>query len=225
MQTPPQPPTFWENENAQLLALILPVLQEGAEQGVDGASEYLFQLGLAFDPTLAHADAITWARTHTDALLQQFGTTNQNVVGAILGNWIATPGGTMGQLADQLARQLGGLGADEPIPPAARHRARLIGVTEATRAFARGEELAYQRAGIPKVVFGPPGHPRCRCWERPVRLQNGDFVVVWSTNRDEIVCQQPILVPWQPKPMPGCRSLHNMVISEGEYLGKRLSEV
>lgn len=207
------PSDFWKQEYELLLALLLPRMESMAITGVDRTLDALAKVGLAFDNALAHEAAAAWARAHTDEILQQLQTTTEGSVGQILENWIATPEATRGQLEDALRQIL-----DDNA-----QRAEMIATTESTRAFAAGENLAYREAGLPGMVFPPPGHPRCRCWTRTVKLANGDWVIVWQTNRDELVCERTIVTPWGS--VDGCGKLNNVVISEGPYLGKKLSEI
>ena len=56
----------------------------------------------------------------------------------------------------------------------------------------------------------------CRCWLAVKKVGNQD-VVVWQTNKDDLVCDQPLDVPWGT--VDGCAGLDNMVVSDGYYLG------
>jgi hypothetical protein len=99
-----------------------------------------------------------------------------------------------------------------------------MAVTETTRAYAQGNDLAYQAAGIPGMAYHPPAHVNCRCDTavRRLRKQN-QWVVVWLTERDDVVCQRRLLTPWGE--VIGCKALHGTIISQGEWLGKKFSEV
>lgn len=217
------PAEFWQREYDAILALLLPQLEQLAIAGAGVGAERLARAGIVIDSTLAHANAARWARTYTDRLLQQLGSTTRDGVAAVLENWIATPGATRADLEERLLPMLDGSAA----------RAENVGVTEVTRAFTQGEYLVYDSAGVamPPAVdtpagrqpFGPPLHVRCRCWTRIVRLRGGDFVVVWTTNRDELVCKRRIDTPFGV--VAGCGDMHNRILSAGDYFGKRLSEV
>lgn len=207
------PPEFWQNESRELAGVILPHLEDLAMLGVALAEQKLARQGIYFDNAMAHAEAARWAKEHTDALLQQFGTTTQHGVGEILDNWFSTPGSTMGDLSDRL----------KPFLDNNQVRTWRTAVTEVTRAVAQGNDVAFRAAGIPRMAFMPPGHVNCRCDEGPRRLKNGDWVVLWYTERDDLVCRRPIRTPWGE--VAGCRALHGVVISEGPYLGKQFSEV
>lgn len=188
------PPSFWEEEGRRLAAILVPRLTQMALEGARIGSE---KIGIGFNWTLYNILAERWAKDYTDILLKEVKTTNKAVVGDILSKWIATQGGTVGDLYAALAPWFG------------IKRATTIGITEATRAFASGELLAYQANGIeeikwgtnkdelvcplcggvngqvrkigepfgefvwrkgtkPEPVFAPPYHPNCRCGISPV---------------------------------------------------------
>lgn len=203
------PADFWAGERSRLLAVLQPRLEELARAGIEAGTRNLARAGIAFDSELVNAEAARWARQHTDDLLDVLGTTSERVVGEALAGWIETPGSTIGDLAEQLAPKLGGNMA----------RGEMVAVTEITRAYAEGEAVVYRQAGVQNPVFLPPGHPRCRCWTAVMR--KGDIlVVVWKTNRDEVVCRDPVDTPWGK--VEGCRKLHNVILSEGEWLGEKI---
>lgn len=217
------PPEFWLDERDALLALLLPAVEEYALAGVRYGAEKLAQIGITVDYSLVHAPAIRWARQHTDALLERLNSTTQGSVGEVVANWLDTPGAMREELEARLLPLLNDNVA----------RAESVAVTEVTRAAAQGNYLVYQEAGItlPPLFdsglgtqqhFKPPGHPRCRCDTRIVQLPDRTLVIVWSTNRDELVCKQRIKVPWGEA--QGCRDLHNRVLSDNAYLGLTLTE-
>ncbi|MCX6057750.1 MAG: minor capsid protein [Chloroflexi bacterium] len=180
--------TFWENEKRRLLAIFLPRLTQMALTGMTTAAK---QAGISFDNTLYNQRAEAWARTYTDQLLADLGTTTQTIVGTTVADWIAKPNMTVGDLDAVLTPVFGAT------------RANAIAVTETTRAFANGQIEAYKAEGIEEMIwrtnkdalvcpvcgplnnkvakigeaFGkdkngnditqPPGHPRCRCWVAP----------------------------------------------------------
>ncbi len=209
---PSLPPDFWATEQQHLRGALQPHLTRMAVFGVYEAEKKLAQFGISFDNALAHADAASWARQYIDTILQQFGTTTQKGVGEIIAGFAETPGMTMAQLNKQLMDVL-----DRNQVRAAR-----VAVTEATRAFAAGNDVAYRRAGLPAMAVHAPAHPNCRCGERVVRLGD-EWVIVWETNRDELVCTRAIQMPWGI--VKGCRDMHSRIISVGPYLGQKLSDV
>lgn len=184
----------------------------GALRAIEIEAEILessFQISV--DWTLANSEAVAWARSHGGQLITQITDTTRRNVNEVVATWIETPESTVGQLFETLRTSYGFSEA----------RARNIGVTETTNAYSEGRELAYVESGIPSAIFKPTAHPNCRCWDMAVLLPNSTWIVVWKTNRDELVCRQPIETPWGV--MAGCRELENMVISAGAFLGDKLS--
>lgn len=209
------PADFWENERRFLAAVIRQKLAGAAVLGVMDAERKLSGFGLYFDNALAHVEAQRWARQHTDELLSQFGTTTQRGVGEILQTWMQTPGATMGDLERSLQPFLDGNLA----------RASLTAVTETTRAFAAGNDLAYQAVGIQPMLYKPPLHTNCRC-DTAVKLvkSSNTWVTVWLTNNDELVCTRPVNTGTALGTVDGCRGMHNRIISAGPYFGKKFSD-
>lgn len=217
------PVDFWESERDRLLAVLLPRIETLAAAGSDLALDRLARVGITVDNTLAQENAARWAEEHTDRLLQELGTVTEDGVGTILSEWIETPGATRGDLEELL----------RPFLDGNETRGENVAVSEITRSMYQGELVTYEAAGIPlppmfdqgvgQMRFGPPLHPRGRCWPRIEQLSNGDLVVVWTTNRDDLVCKEPFPTPWGT--VQGCRDMHNRIISAGPYSGKKLSEV
>jgi hypothetical protein len=204
-------PDFWLKERDALLELLLPELEALAIAGVEIGLDDLREAGVTIDGAEALAEASEWARRHTDDLLTLLGTTNQRVVGQVVANWTATPGTPISTLAASLTPVLSGNEA----------RARLVAVTETTRAIAHGTDIAYQKAGVAGAAYLPPAHPKCRCWQTVKRLPGGEFVQVWQSAKDEITCKSPIKVPWRDDALMGCRALQGVIISRGKYLGTK----
>lgn len=203
MPTPPiLPQSFWDAEMRRLAMILVPRLTQMALQGAQAGTD---KIGIGFNFNIYSLLAEHWARDYTDALLKEVHTTNLQVVGQALADWIATPNRTVGDLRAALTPWFG------------VQRADVIAVTETTRAMAAGELLAYQRGGVeeirwgtnrdelvcplcgplhgevrkigepfgyfkwrkntePQAVFAPPYHPNCRCGIVPVvRLRRGAF--------------------------------------------------
>lgn len=204
---------FWDEEAALLLAILLPALKSSASNSVlISAAELRANFGISADWTDATSAAAEWARRHSAELVSGITRTTKRALQRSIASWLETPGATMGDLY----RELEQLYAFSP------SRARAIAVSETTDAYAEGNQQAYIEAGIPPMAYQPKAHVRCRCWPGAVLLSNGDFVVTWRTNRDELVCRQPLETPWGGA--VGCRDLNNRVISEGQYLGMKLRE-
>jgi SPP1 gp7 family putative phage head morphogenesis protein len=144
---PALPPGFWEEEMRRLAIILIPRLTSLVLEGMRSGT---VKVGIGFNFAIYSVLAAQWAQDYTDQLLQQVRTTNESVVGDILARWIATPGRTIGDLRAALTPHFG------------VQRADTIAITEATRALASGEIMAFQRAGIEEIR--------------------------WGTNNDELVC-------------------------------------
>jgi len=177
------PSDFWSSEQKRLLAILRPRL---AQMAFEGAKQAAVKVGITFNPVLGNAQAVEYARTHTDALLNQLGSTSQNLVGAALADWLEKPGADIGDLQEVLKPAFG------------KARASVIAATETTRAYASGEMAAYKAEGYTQwtwvahrdelicpicgklagktvrigqafgeyngeAVLQPPAHPNCRC--------------------------------------------------------------
>lgn len=198
---------FWNQERIFLQAVLSPLEQEAAYLGVSLAEQDLVQLGLGFDNLAANQAAASWARQHTDDLLEILGTTTQRYVGSQVASYITTPGMTLGDLTANVERVLG----------MNHSRALMIARTETTRAVFAGKEESRVAAGLPRTVMGPPLHPNGRCFSTADLLDDGTWVVIWQTRNDEIVCVQKFQTPLGE--VEGCRGMHGRIISEGKYLG------
>jgi SPP1 gp7 family putative phage head morphogenesis protein len=129
--------SFWRNEKNRLLAILLPRL---TQMSFEAAKQAAQKAGIGFNPALANANAANWARTYTDSLLDQLGTTSQAGIGELVGKWVETPGATYGELQKSLM-QYGAV------------RAQAIAVTETTRAYSEGEMQAYKQEGITHIKW------------------------------------------------------------------------
>lgn len=201
------PGDFWQEENILLQSVLLPFVNEGASLGISLVEQDLLKIGVGFDNLLANDAAASWARSHTDDLLEILGTTTRRVVGKQIAAYIVTPGMTIGDLTHSL----------EPLLGMNHSRALLIARTETTRATAAGRNEGRVVAGIPPAIYSPPAHPSCFCFETDELLDDGTWVVVWQTRRDEKVCRQKLETPFGE--VAGCRALHGRIISDGKYLG------
>ncbi|RLC77700.1 MAG: hypothetical protein DRJ03_26395, partial [Chloroflexi bacterium] len=150
---------FWDNENRLLLAEILPLLSEGAEEAALFSAETIEgATGIGVDWTLVNTEAAKWARTHAGELAKGITKTTRNNIGQHVAEFVETPGMTLGDLRQKLAK----------LPAFSENRARMIAVTETTRA-AREGNLATARTYENEGLF---------TWER-----------TWHTNRDSLVCE------------------------------------
>ncbi len=203
---------FWQQEAIFLQATLLPFEQEAASLGVSLMEQDLAQIGLGFDNLVANQAAASWARQHTDSLLEMLGTTTRRYVGNQVASYITTPGQTIGDLTTNIERVLG----------MNHSRALMIARTETTRATAAGRNEGRVAAGLPTTVMAPPLHPRCRGGDSQELLDDGTWVVTWLTRRDEVVCRQKYQTPLGE--VEGCRAMHGRIISEGKYLGWQITD-
>lgn len=206
---------FWDDEEEILLGITLPLLSRQVASSIDIEGAALsVKFGIEADWTLANAHAIEWARKHGGWLVSRVSRTTKRDIGRVVATWIETPGATMGDLFETLAQRFSFSSV----------RAEMIGVTEVTTSYAEGRAQTYREAGIPVAIYKPPAHIRCRCWDATEILPNGQLVVVWRTNRDELVCVQPLTVPWGNGSAVGCQDLENRILSEGPYLGLKFDD-
>jgi len=107
-------------------------------------------LGIGVDWTLVNEDVTAWARKYSAKVAKEITETSHKGLGSQIAAWVES-----GDSLPGLFKRL------EPIY--GKKRAELIGITEATRAYARGNEVLWQKSG---VVEGKQ----------------------WSTANDERVC-------------------------------------
>lgn len=203
------PLDFWQRERQFLAAIIRPRIQSLALSGAMAAAQDALKLGIYVDGDLVNEQAAEWARLHTDEVLSQMMHTSERQIGSIVSNWIETPGAKVKDLADALTPVL-----DNNVP-----RAWRVAVTETTRAYAQGNDLAHSQAGIAKAAYLPPAHINCRCDLAVMRYRN-TWIQFWATNHDEVVCTQPLTTPWGT--VSGCRDLNGVCVSEGPHLGTKV---
>lgn len=168
-------------------------LQDSANLGVSVSVQQFENIRLAFDWTLAHEQARTWALTHTDNLLNQLGTTSTRFVGQAVNRWISN-GEPLSALIHDLAPVFG------------RNRAALIASTEVTRAYAQGTLAGYAAAGYGegRPTEEIPQHPRCRCWYSLRINKDNGAVFIFNTSADERVC-------------PVCGPLHGQAVGVAKH--------
>lgn len=193
--------------------MLLPLFATAVADGVGIlAATVEIEFGIAVDWTLANASAVRWARKHAAKLVKDIDKSTKEAMRQTISAWLDTPGSTMGDLFSTL---------DEMFA-FGQSRAQMIGVTEITNSYEAGHEAGYEAAGFPSVAYGPVAHPRGRCWTAAEALPNNEFVIVWRTNRDSLVCKRPLETPWGE--VEGCAALENVIVSEGPWLGWRFRD-
>ena len=151
---------FWKEEAKRLLRILLPFIQQGADGGVTVHQAAVSEMGIGVDWTLPFAEAADWARKHCGELVTKVTDTTRKRVGSTVANWVESEH-TLPQLWKQLAED----------PAFDRKRAKLIGTTEATKAYTQGELAAareLERESVfeyAKIWESIPDDSRCHICE------------------------------------------------------------
>ncbi len=179
------PVEFWNEQTAQTLAGIRPILEASALRAAEALS---ITVPVLWDPTVLAREAIDWAGQYSYDLVRKIDENTLSVLRRIIPQFAETPGMTIGDLRKRLGPVFGEV------------RAQSIAVTETTRAFAEGQRLVQKElalGGVNRVrkwntsgdevvcdicgpldgktedewggIASPPAHPRCRCWTTLVR--------------------------------------------------------
>lgn len=173
---------FWSKENTLIADSIFLFFRDVALDSVGAEIGELEAFGI--DIAKANEAITRWAREYTFELVKGINTNTRKTIADSLTWYYSNPGTTIGELSDMLTPTFG------PV------RAEMISVTEVTRAYSQGVEVAsneLKQLGIETEevwetnddelvcdICGPrdgkvkgdgwsdppPAHPRCRCWER-----------------------------------------------------------
>jgi hypothetical protein len=205
--------TWWAFHQAQLLDELAHQTGLIARLGAQAAREALGQPAIAVNWGLVNRGAVDWASSHAAALVRNVEPVTRQAVQQAVSDWAAS-----GQPLSNLAGRIRDLSSAEggAFSPA---RAQRIAQTESTNAFAQGNVLAWEAAGVQRAAYQPAAHVNCRCYLQPFRMPDGTFVMVWYTAHDERVCVQPLETPWGE--VAGCRNLHDTIVSHGQWLGQK----
>lgn len=179
--------TFWANEDRVIADSIFLLMRDAVLDAVDAELWELAAFGI--DIAKANETSIKWAREYTFELVKGINANTQKTIADSIAWYFSNPGTTVGELNELLSPTFG---------PA---RAEMIAVTEVTRAYSQGVEIAdneLKQLGIETDEFWetnydelvcdicgtldgkkkgeewdtpPPAHPRCRCWTR-IQLKN-----------------------------------------------------
>lgn len=142
--------------NARMLAMqpvndaVARIVQNGADAGVNIALDQLGRIGVSFDYTLVNTRAREWAAQYAGLLVKDIDDTTMQAVRQAVGRWYAN-GEPLSALTADLESTFG------------EKRARLIAMTETTRAAAEGNRTGYRASGVARALK-------------------------WKTSNDEKVC-------------------------------------
>lgn len=121
----------------------------------NGSGLFQEQTGYILDIGLINKEARDWASVYSGELITKITETTREIVRETISDFVATPGMT---IADAMGRM--------PFDP---QRAQMIAVTEVTRSYAQGNQIAGE---VMKEQF--PDVP---------------VIKVWFTNNDDLVCE------------------------------------
>lgn len=159
--------------DAVLTTAILQALQEATMLGIEAALDDLGAVGISIDWALVNEAARDWAREYAYSLVRDIDTTSRDILQKEIAQWLES-----GEHFDKLTETLSSF-FDE-------RRARLIAMTETTRAYNEANIIAWRESGLadrdPEVK--PPLHPGCRCELSINEADNGDWVYIWNTAND-----------------------------------------
>lgn len=131
--------------NGRLLAMqpvndaVARIVQNGADAGVNIALDQLGRIGVSFDYTLVNTRAREWGTQYAGQLVKEIDDTTMQSVRQAIGRWYAN------------GEPLSALTADLE-PTFGEKRARLIAMTETTRAAAEGNREGYRDSGVVSVI-------------------------------------------------------------------------
>lgn len=182
-----------ENSSPDVQAALFDMTYTTMTAGIATAAQSVpYTLGMGVDWNLPNYQAEQFARSYSYELVTGINDTTKRGMQQALSRFILN-GGTMDELTetirplfqDEIATRIieGTFGVD---------RARMIAVTETTRAYAEGKIAGYSASGLAETPpeKKPPrdSHPSCRCDVRPTSDEDGAWYWVWLTSNDSFVC-------------------------------------
>ncbi len=123
--------TFWDEERVKLFEVLFPVISSSTLKGAASGIELFGLAELGVDFTLVNQAAIDFAATHTAEVVAQITDTNVRAFVDAFNPWLES-GEPLPALIESLAPNYGAV------------RAEMIAVTETTRAFAKGNIIAWK---------------------------------------------------------------------------------
>ncbi len=150
-------PPGWENiledaEDEDELALLIQLLTKNTQNGINLFGQ---STGIDIDYTITNVEAAEWARKYAYDFIKGIDDTTRQVLQQAITSFVETPGFTIGDIMDML--------------PFDEQRALRVAVTEVTRTYAQGQQMAGEQlqAEFPDVKI----------------------VKRWYTNNDDRVCE------------------------------------
>ena len=205
-------PETWLDYQSTLRIALEPQLLEIAKESVRRVAA---STSIELDWDLVNERAIQQARDHAGRLVQQISDTTKVQIGEMVSEWSENA-----ETLDELINRIYRLTDEDGLGIFSHSRAERIAITEATSTFASANAASWEQAGYAPVAFMPAAHVRCRCYLQPY-IHEGAKVIVWFTARDERVCTRNIQTPWGV--VEGCRDLHKVIVSQGQYLGVKIN--
>jgi hypothetical protein len=140
------------DQDDELVADLIRLITAGGTAGIE---QFADKVGVQLDYTLTNTQAAEWARKYVFNLVKDIDETSVTALQNAIGMFVDTPGMTIGDVMNLL--------------PFDEERARMIAVTETTRAYSKGQQL-----GADELAKEFPGV---------------DVVQKWFTNQDDKVCE------------------------------------
>jgi SPP1 gp7 family putative phage head morphogenesis protein len=126
-------------------------LESGVELGVTVAHETMTRIGVSFDFALAHTKAARWASQYSYELVGGINDTTTQRMQQAVSDWFREESTTVRDLSKELAPTFG------------RKRAKLIAITETSRAAAQGSIAGYSESGIVQQIEWLTANDERRC--------------------------------------------------------------
>jgi len=144
---------FWGSEQELLGTILYPEIQAAVDAGLITAADAIYAAELGLDFELLNTAAVAFAEQYTFALVSQITTTTAAALETFIADWIRS-GNPLSDLYTALQEAPvfeGMFGAQ---------RARLVAITESTRAFAEANMMLWRNAGYVegtewRIVGGP----------------------------------------------------------------------
>ena len=183
------PAHFWNDEMFQMFVDVGPHYTGIILNAVDGGISLLDATGLGQMVNMDHINTnlIRWTREYRDVWLSKITETSREFIAEKITDWLQS-----GDPLESLVQSL----MDDPTHMFSEMRARRIAVTEVTRLYAMGNQMAWEESGtidkfrwntandelvckicgernqqeypLGELANMMPAHVNCRCWATPI---------------------------------------------------------